>query len=308
LNRLWQEGLGRTRKGLVGRISGLFSNKSELSDALLDDLEEILIESDTGVDTALALIEGVRRRVPQIDGDMASCVRQALQLEVEDLMPASRPQATFAHTPHVILVVGVNGTGKTTTIGKLACRFAAEGKKVLLAGADTFRAAAGEQLEIWAERAGAEIVRQVNGADPAAVAFDGVDAGVARGADVVLVDTAGRLQNKVNLMEELKKIRRVIEKRLPDAPHDVLLVLDATTGQNGLSQARIFTEAVDVTQIALTKLDGTARGGIVLAIQRELGLPVHWAGLGEGAEDLVPFEAAEFVAGLFAGTERDDSV
>jgi len=308
LNRLWQEGLGRTRKGLVGRISGLFSNKSELSDALLDDLEEILIESDTGVDTALALIEGVRRRVPQIDGDMASCVRQALQLEVEDLMPASRPQATFAHTPHVILVVGVNGTGKTTTIGKLACRFAAEGKKVLLAGADTFRAAAGEQLEIWAERAGAEIVRQVHGADPAAVAFDGVDAGVARGADVVLVDTAGRLQNKVNLMEELKKIRRVIEKRLPDAPHDVLLVLDATTGQNGLSQARIFTEAVDVTQIALTKLDGTARGGIVLAIQRELGLPVHWAGLGEGAEDLVPFEAAEFVAGLFAGTERDDSV
>lgn len=308
MNRLWQEGLGRTRKGLVGRISGLFSNKSELSDALLDDLEEILIESDTGVDTALALIEGVRRRVPQIDGDMASCVRQALQLEVEDLMPASRPQATFAHTPHVILVVGVNGTGKTTTIGKLACRFAAEGKKVLLAGADTFRAAAGEQLEIWAERAGAEIVRQVHGADPAAVAFDGVDAGVARGADVVLVDTAGRLQNKVNLMEELKKIRRVIEKRLPDAPHDVLLVLDATTGQNGLSQARIFTEAVDVTQIALTKLDGTARGGIVLAIQRELGLPVHWAGLGEGAEDLVPFEAAEFVAGLFAGTERDDSV
>lgn len=301
MNRLWQEGLGKTRKGLTGRISGLFSNKTELSDELMDDLEEILIESDTGVDTALALIEGVRSRVPQMQGEMSARVRQALRLEVEALMPASDVKATFQHSPHVILVVGVNGTGKTTTIGKLACRYTAEGRKVLLAGADTFRAAAGEQLEIWAKRANADIVRQAHGADPAAVAFDGVDAGVARGADVVLVDTAGRLQNKVNLMEEVKKIRRVIQKRLPDAPHDVLLVMDATTGQNGLSQARLFTEAVDVTQIALTKLDGTARGGIVLAIQRELGLPVRWAGLGEGAEDLLPFEPAAFVDGLFAG-------
>ena len=198
----------------------------------------------------------------------------------------------------MILVVGVNGTGKTTTIGKLARRFEEEGKKVLLAGADTFRAAAGEQLEVWAKRTGADVIRQSSGADPASVAFDALQAAIARELDVLIVDTAGRLHTKVNLMEELKKIRRVLSRQMESAPHEVLLVLDATTGQNGLSQAERFTRSVGITGIALTKLDGTAKGGIVVAIHRKLGIPVKWVGVGEGMDDLVPFDAGAFVGSL----------
>ncbi|MCK5146630.1 signal recognition particle-docking protein FtsY [bacterium] len=301
MSSLWRDGLGKTRKGLVGRITGLFKNTTVLDDDILDDLEELLIESDIGVDTAMVLIEGLRKRISGLSGDMSQKIKEALRLEIEAMLPDSTEGKDLRqHHPHVILVVGVNGSGKTTTLGKLAGRYHKAGKKVMLVGADTFRAAAAEQLQVWADRSGSMIIRQAYGSDPASVAYDGMDAAIARDVDVVLIDTAGRLQNKVNLMEELRKIRRTIHKRMPDAPHDVLLVLDANTGQNGLAQAKIFTEAVDVTEIALTKLDGTARGGIVLAVQRETGIPVRWAGLGEGMEDLLPFDAAEFVEGLFS--------
>jgi fused signal recognition particle receptor len=225
-------------------------------------------------------------------------VRDALRREIGSLVAIDPAPAEPAVRPWVVLVVGVNGVGKTTTIGKLAARHRALGRKVLVVAGDTFRAAAIEQLSVWAERTGADVIKQAQGADPSSVVFDGMQAAIARGVDVVLIDTAGRLHTKVNLMEELRKVRRVIDRVLPGAPHEVLLVLDATTGQNAVSQARTFSEAVEVTGVVLTKLDGTARGGVVVAIRHELGLPVRWVGLGEAAEDLEPFDPEEFASAL----------
>ncbi len=309
---LWSRGLNRSRQGIWGKISKVLGGKSRLDDAALESLEEILIEADVGVETSGEIIEEMKGSSASQEGTLEESAKSLLKQKLFISLQASEERKTkgsfsgplqadqpLPEKPLVILVVGVNGTGKTTTIGKLAYWYKNAGKKVLLAGADTFRAAAGEQLEIWGKRSGADVVRQSMGSDPAALAFDATDAALARGVDVLIVDTAGRLHTKVNLMEELKKIRRVLKKRLDSAPHEVLLVLDATTGQNGLVQARQFAEAVEVTGIALTKLDGTARGGIVLAIHRKLDLPVEWVGLGEGIEDLVPFDAEAFIDGLF---------
>lgn len=286
-------------------ISKAVSGKTRLDEETLENIEEQLIAADMGVETSLDLIETVREKINFGDRQDASAVLECLRDELMRRLEKTggngrkRPEAQ-APAPHVILVTGVNGVGKTTTIGKLANRFVRDGKKVVLGAADTFRAAASEQLEIWAERSGVEIVRNRPAADPAAVAFDTVTAACNRGADLVLIDTAGRLHNKSNLMEELRKIHRTIGRKLPGAPHEVLLVLDATTGQNGLAQARIFKEAVSVTGIVLTKLDGTAKGGIVVAIQDQLGIPIRYVGVGEGIDDLQPFSARAYVEALFA--------
>lgn len=300
LGRL-KEKLTKTRTGLVDRVKDVFRGRLRLDGDVFENLEEVLIEADLGVETTMALVEEMRQvareqRIAEPE-EMYQVLEQSLIAQLAQGDHHAEFQA--ASGPHVTLITGVNGTGKTTTAGKLAARLIAEGKKVLLGAADTFRAAASEQLTIWSERTGAEIVKHAEGADPAAVAFDTIEAALARNVDCVLIDTAGRLHTKVNLMEEMKKIQRVIKKRLPDAPHEVLLVLDATTGQNGLQQARIFTEALNVTGIVLTKLDGTAKGGIVVAIQKELGIPIKFIGVGEAVDDLQPFDAAEFVQALF---------
>jgi fused signal recognition particle receptor len=300
----WKQGLGKTRKGFFGRIKQLFSGASQMTDDLFDNMEEMLIESDMGVDTANDLIEKAKAIRWEGSAALDTQIRQFLKKELLNYFdqPEKIRNDSF-EKPQVILVVGVNGTGKTTTIGKLAGMYREKGLKVILAGADTFRAAAGEQLEIWGKRCGADVIRQPTGADPASVAYDALDAAIARDADVLLVDTAGRLQNKANLMEELKKIRRVIKKRMDSAPHEVILVLDATIGQNAVSQAKVFTEAAGVTQIALTKLDGTAKGGVVIAIQRKLGIPVRWAGLGEGIDDIKPFDPEAFIHAVLDAEE-----
>jgi len=264
---------------------------------VLDQIEELLITSDIGVETATALIGRISAAGAATAEELQSVLREEL---LAILTRNTRPAGAPGGPPHVILVVGVNGVGKTTTIGKLAARFAADGKKVLIAAADTFRAAAVEQLTIWAERAGADIVRHANGADPASVAFDAVETALTRGADVVIVDTAGRLHTKINLMEEIKKVKRSIAKKLPGAPHDILLVLDATTGQNAISQVRLFHEALELTGIALTKLDGTAKGGIVIAICQAFDIPLRYIGIGEAIEDLQDFDPQQFVDALFA--------
>ncbi|MCR4438644.1 MAG: signal recognition particle-docking protein FtsY [bacterium] len=301
--------------GVIGRLrSGLLKSRLALSDGLarvvgtkrpldsefLAELAEVLIAADVGVaatEKLEAQLQEALRTLPTSDSQR---VIKLLQEQLVMLLDGGSSDAPApAHRPHVILVVGVNGTGKTTSIGKLAFYYRQQGKRVLLAAADTFRAAATEQLAIWAQRAGADMVRTNPGADPAALAFDALNAAMARGVDVLLVDTAGRLHTKVNLMEEVRKIRRVLDRRLPGAPHEVLLVIDATTGQNGLSQAREFTQATGVTGIVLTKLDGTAKGGIAVGIRQELAVPVRWVGLGEGISDLAPFDAREFVEGLF---------
>jgi fused signal recognition particle receptor len=294
-----RRGLAKTRKLLTTDLDDLFAENRPVDDDMLDDLEEILITADIGVQTATGLMQRVSRNASRI-GD-AAALKMVLREEILDLL-VGKPQEREAgeSRPHVIMVVGVNGVGKTTTIGKLAARFLGENKKVLIAAADTFRAAAVEQLAIWAERSGADFVRHKDGADPAAVAYDGVEAASARNADVVLVDTAGRLHTKINLMEELKKIKRSIAKIMPGAPHEVLLVLDATTGQNALSQAKLFNEALGVTGIALTKLDGTAKGGIVISIHDRLNIPLQYVGVGEAIEDLQVFDPHRFVDALFA--------
>ncbi len=297
----WIQGMGKTRKGILSKISDVFKGKSQIQEDLLESLEQILIEGDIGVDTALQLVEEVRessRSGKRIGEDE---VRNFLKKRLISILQSGGipPQPDIMDKPHVILMVGVNGTGKTTTIGKLANRFRAQGKKVLLAGADTFRAAAGEQLEVWGKRVGSDVIRQATGADPASVAFDALNSAMARGVDVLLVDTAGRLHTKSNLMEELKKIKRVLNKKMESAPHEVLLVLDATVGQNGINQAKQFAESVGLTGIVLTKLDGTARGGIVIAIHQILQIPIKWVGLGEGLEDLVLFDPQAFVEGMF---------
>jgi fused signal recognition particle receptor len=293
-----KDGLSRTRQVLNTDIDKLFVGKRQIDDALLEELEEILITADIGVKTATDLIQRISEKFSSEKLDSVG-FKKVLKQEILELLNVTAAVPEPVSRPLVIMVIGVNGVGKTTTIGKLAARFVHDGKKVLIAAADTFRAAAVEQLTIWAERSGAEIVRHKPNADPAAVAFDGVEAAMARDMDVVIVDTAGRLHTRVNLMEELKKIRRSISKKIPDAPHETLLILDATTGQNAISQARMFHESIGVTALALTKLDGTAKGGIVVSICHDLKLPLKYIGIGESIEDLQLFNSEEFVNAFF---------
>ncbi|HEX9779235.1 MAG TPA: signal recognition particle-docking protein FtsY [Geopsychrobacteraceae bacterium] len=281
-------------------MDSLLRGRSSIDEELLEDLEEILITADLGMQTTRKLIDALQQRRGRGQLETPEQLRSALMEGLEQLLQLdTRPLNVESAKPYVIMVVGVNGVGKTTTIGKLANQLTRQGKKVLLGAGDTFRAAAAEQLTIWGERAGADVVRHQEGADPGAVAFDAAKAAVARKADVLILDTAGRLHTKVNLMEELKKLRRILDREIPDAPHETLLVLDATTGQNALNQARLFNEAVAIDGIALTKLDGTAKGGIVVAIAAELQLPVRFVGIGEGVDDLRPFDPAMFVEALF---------
>ena len=300
-----KEGLAKTRENLFGKVQKILSTKSKIDDELINNLEEVLISGDVGVSTTLRIIDRVKDRVKKDRYEHPSELDRLLrdeirQLFVNGLLNESDPFTFSAsHHPHVIMIVGVNGVGKTTTIGKLAYNYRTAGKKVLIAAADTFRAAANEQLEVWANRAGVEIIQQHQGADPAAVAFDSLKSAMARNVDVMIIDTAGRLHTKINLMEELKKIKRVLQKQMQDAPHEVLLVLDASTGQNAIQQAKQFTAAIGITGLVLTKLDGTAKGGVVLAISNELNIPVKFIGVGEKIDDLQPFDRTSFVDALF---------
>ncbi len=300
-----KDGLAKTREALVERVHKVLYGKTRIDDQLLDDVEEALILSDIGAETTQSIITNIRTRVKREGYEEASELDTILRQEIEKLVIDGTADGTdpFALPegirPYIVMIVGVNGVGKTTTIGKLAYNYRIAGRKVVIAAADTFRAAANEQLEIWAQRAGVEIIRQSHGADPAAVTFDAVRSAVATQTDVVLIDTAGRLHTKINLMEELKKIKRVIQKIIPDAPHEVLLVLDASTGQNAIQQAKQFSAAVGITGLILTKLDGTAKGGVVIAISNELKLPVKYVGVGEQIDDLQPFERRVFVNALF---------
>jgi len=291
------EGLRKTREALSERLGGLFGRATEADGEALEALEEALLLADVGLETIHRLLD----RLPQEARKNGATLRTALASRMTALWPPPPPPEGPPPSPWVQLFVGVNGVGKTTTVGKLAAQRTARGQRGIVAAGDTFRAAAADQLEIWARRAGAEVVRQKEGADPAAVAFDAVEAARARGLDFVLVDTAGRLHVKHNLMEELAKIHRVCGRACPGAPHQVTLVLDATTGQNGLQQARLFTSKVGVTDLVLTKLDGTAKGGIALSVAAEFGLPIRYVGVGEKVEDLVPFDPAEYVSGLLGG-------
>jgi len=299
LERL-KAGIQKTREGLVDRLEDAIAGRKEIDAAVLEEVEYALITADIGVNTATEILESIRQRV---DRKQVGDAQQIKQLIAEHLLQvleaAERPIPRVTEPPAVVMVVGVNGSGKTTTIGKLASRYKTEGRSVLLCAADTFRAAAIEQLQVWGERTSTDVIRQSPGADPSAVLFDALTAAKARKVDYVIVDTAGRLHTKTNLMAELEKMRRTAAKLVPGAPHDVLLVMDATTGQNGLTQAREFTATAGITGIVLTKLDGTAKGGIVVAITRELGLPVQYVGTGESMEDLVPFDAETFVSSLF---------
>lgn len=295
-----KKGLSKTSDALVGGIDRLLLGKKEIDAETLEELEEILISADIGVATTVELVRALEQKLKRDELKDGDALRRALKEDIlAKITPYATPLVPEGHTPFVILVIGVNGVGKTTTIGKLASRYALEGKKVLIAAADTFRAAAADQLAIWADRAGVDIVRHKEGADPSAVVFDGCKAAIARKADIMIVDTAGRLHTKVNLMEELKKIFRIIGREMPDAPHETLLVLDAGTGQNAISQAKLFKEAASVSGIALTKLDGTAKGGVVVAVCSELKLPLRFIGIGESIEDLRDFEPREFVDALF---------
>ena len=292
-------GLTKTREALGSTLGGVFTGFSQIDDDFYDELEESLILADMGVQTTAEAVERLRKSVKEQHLKTPEEARAALKEILVQMLSVGDTALNVQSSPSVVLVIGVNGVGKTTTIGKLATRYVNEGKKVLLVAADTFRAAAADQLEIWADRSGASIVRQNEGADPASVVFDGIRAAKARGADLILIDTAGRLHNKQNLMNELNKISRIVERELPDANREVLLVLDGTTGQNGLIQAKQFKEIAGVTAIALTKLDGTAKGGIVIAVADALQIPVKFVGVGEQAEDLMPFDAKDFVEALF---------
>ena len=287
------------------RISRAVVGKSRVDDDTLDAIEEALVESDMGVETTLKVIDALEERVERDKFMSFDELVGLLREEIGALVGESVAPFDFSKKPYVILVVGVNGVGKTTTIGKLAAMLKAQGKKVLLGAADTFRAAAVDQLTIWAERAGVDIVKQAMGSDPASVAYDTVQAAVARGADVVLIDTAGRLHNRIDLMNELTKIRNVIRKVVPDGPHDVLLVLDSTTGQNAFQQAREFSRATDVTSLAVTKLDGSAKGGVVVGIVDQFHIPIKFIGIGEGIDDLKVFDKKEFVGSLFTREDID---
>ncbi len=300
------QGLQKTKENFLSRLTKAVAGKSTVDAEVLDNLEEALVSADVGIDTTVRIIERIEKRVSRDKYMNTSELNQLLQEEIEQILvdaPATNSYAFDSElpaNPYIILVVGVNGVGKTTTIGKLAHNFKTAGKSVLLGAADTFRAAAVDQLTIWSERAGVPIVKQDMGSDPAAVAFDTVQSALARGSEVVLIDTAGRLHNKAHLMDELSKIKRVIQKVIPNAPHEVLLVLDGSTGQNALEQAKHFTAATDVTALAITKLDGTAKGGVVLAIANQFQIPVKFIGVGEKMEDLLVFNKHEFVDSLFS--------
>ncbi len=291
-------GMAKTRTALSNTLGSVFSGFGEINDDFYDELEECLILADLGMDTAMKATDCLRKTVRAQHLKTAEEARNALKDILVEMLNVGDTALNLSTTPSVVLVIGVNGVGKTTTIGKIANQLMAQGKKVMLVAGDTFRAAAADQLEVWAGRTGADIVRQHEGADPASVVYDGIQAAKARKADVILVDTAGRLHNKQNLMNELNKISRIIERELPDAAREVLLVLDGTTGQNGLIQAKQFKEIAGVTAIALTKLDGTAKGGIVIAVADALQIPVKFIGVGEQADDLMPFEARNFVDAL----------
>ncbi|MDH4322263.1 MAG: signal recognition particle-docking protein FtsY, partial [Desulfobulbaceae bacterium] len=305
LSRL-KERLSMSRSSFIERVDSLFLGKKVIDDDLLDELEEILITADLGVSTTRSLIDTARAKVSRKELGDPQALKEALRRQLLDYILNSEKPAEMvmpASGPFVIMVVGVNGVGKTTTIGKMAHKFVQSGQKVLLVAADTFRAAAVEQLQIWGKRINAEVIAQQTGADPSSVVFDGLEAAKAKKYDVIIVDTAGRLHTKINLMEELKKIKRVMDKKIPGAPHEVLLVIDATTGQNGISQARLFNEAVEITGLALTKLDGTAKGGIVVNICHEFNIPIRFIGIGEQMDDLRDFNADEFVEAFFASGE-----
>lgn len=300
------KGLEKTKTSVLQKLSRAVTGKSKIDDEVLDNLEEVLITSDVGVDTTLKIIERIQKRVAKDKYINTEELNSILRDEIARLLEENNNgevvdfSSVANKKPYVIMVVGVNGVGKTTTIGKLAHQFNKAGKRVLLGAADTFRAAAVDQLVIWSQRAGVDIVKQTMGADPAAVAFDTINSALANNYDVVIIDTAGRLHNKVNLMNELTKIKRVMQKGIPDAPHEVLLVLDGSTGQNAFEQAKQFTLATEVTALALTKLDGTAKGGVVIGISDQFKIPVRYIGVGEGMEDLQVFNKYEFVDSLFS--------
>jgi len=301
-----EEGLQKTKQGFLAKITKAIAGKSTVDEEVLDNLEEALVGADVGIETTVKIIERIEKRVAKDKYMNASELNKLLQEEIEAILVDPEESNGYAfhselpNKPYVILVVGVNGVGKTTTIGKLAYNFKKAGKSVLLGAADTFRAAAVDQLTIWSERTGVPIVKQPMGSDPAAVAFDTVQSAVAKQSDIVLIDTAGRLHNKAHLMEELGKIKRVIQKVIPDAPHEVMLILDGSTGQNALEQAKQFTAATDVTALVITKLDGTAKGGVVLAIANQFKIPVKFIGVGEKMEDILVFDKHEFVDSLFS--------
>jgi len=297
-----KKGLSKTHQGFVEKIDQLFLGKKTIDQDMLDELEGLLFEADLGVKTSSQLIEGVRQGLKRGELKEPEKVKEFIKQEILRILKSGEKPLSidFSQTrPFVFMVVGVNGGGKTTTVGKLAYQYSSQGRKVLVGAADTFRAAAVEQLEVWANRVGADLIKQSKGSDPSAVAFDSIHAAKARDIDLVFIDTAGRLHTKVNLMEELKKIKRIVAREYPGAPHEVLLVLDATTGQNAISQAKLFNEAIGVTGIAITKLDGTAKGGIIVGITEELKIPIRYIGVGEGVDDLKEFDATEFVQALF---------
>lgn len=300
----YAEGLTKTRTGFAAKVNNLIARYRKIDEDFFEELEEILIGADVGFDTVMELIDELKLEVKRQNTNDPAAIREIITEKFVDIYAGDEEVESDLNIQEgeltVILFVGVNGVGKTTTIGKLAHTFKSDGKKVMLAAGDTFRAGAIEQLEVWGERTGVDVIKQTEGSDPAAVMYDAVRAAKSRGADILLCDTAGRLQNKVNLMNELQKVKRVIEREIPGAPHEVLLVVDATTGQNALIQAKTFKEATDVSGIVLTKLDGTAKGGIVLAIRKELGVPVKFVGLGERMDDLQPFDAEKYAYGLFA--------
>ncbi|HUL44412.1 MAG TPA: signal recognition particle-docking protein FtsY [Bacteroidota bacterium] len=299
------EGLAKTRENLFGRVQKILTGKTRIDDEMLENLEEILIAGDVGVTTTIRIIEDLRLRVRKEGYEDPAGLEALLREEMTKLLLQGNGETDdpFAvpsdHKPHVVMIVGVNGVGKTTTVGKLAYNYRTSGRKVVIAAADTFRAAANEQLEVWATRAGVEIIQQSRGADPAAVAFDALKSAVAKEADVMIIDTAGRLHTKINLMEELRKIKRVLQKIAPDVPHETFLVLDASTGQNAIQQTKQFAAAVGLTGLILTKLDGTAKGGVVLAVGNEFHVPVKFIGVGEQIDDLQPFDRKAFVEALF---------
>ena len=303
------KGLEKTKQGFLEKITKVIAGKSTVDEEVLDDLENALVSADVGVDTTIKIIDGIEKRVARDKYINTAELNKILKEEIQALLVDSSKEVSYksyelpAHKPHVILVVGVNGAGKTTTIGKLAHNFTLAGKSVLLGAADTFRAGAVDQLNVWSQRANVPIVKHAMGADPSAVAFDAVQSGIAKNTDVVIVDTAGRLHNKIHLMEELSKIKRSVSKALPGAPHEVLLVLDGSTGQNALEQAKHFTAATEVTGLAITKLDGTAKGGVVLAVADQFKIPVKFIGVGEKATDLLVFDKKEFVDSLFDGVK-----
>ena len=294
-----KHGLTKTRKNFISKLDRILLGKKELDEDIIEQLEELLISSDIGVKTTLELIERIEERISRSKLDDVKEVRSILKNYILEILLKNHSKLIFNKKPFIMMVVGVNGTGKTTTIGKLAYKYKKNRKNVLLAAADTFRAAAIEQLEEWAKRAQIDLIKQKEGADPSAVAFDAVKAAVSRNVDILIIDTAGRLHTKVNLMEELKKMKRVIKKVVPDAPHEILLVLDANTGQNAISQTKMFNEALDVTGIVMTKLDGTAKGGIVVAVTNEFNIPIRYIGVGEKIEDLREFNPEEFVEAIF---------